>query len=121
MVISNIGTIVLSLQSSSTDIITLDSSTDAATSTQVRILSIANTVSRLLAGPLADFVSPVALSLSSGLRSFPRKHFVSRVAFLSGATMLLGVSFALLETVIRSRESLWILRYFFVKFLRSLS
>ncbi|ETW85749.1 hypothetical protein HETIRDRAFT_379852 [Heterobasidion irregulare TC 32-1] len=109
MVISNIGTIVLSLPLSSTDIITLDPSTDTATSTQVRILSIANTVSRLLAGPLADFVSPVALSLSSGMRSFPRKHFVSRVAFLSGATMLLGVSFALLETVIRSRESLWIL------------
>ncbi|THH20349.1 hypothetical protein EW146_g962 [Bondarzewia mesenterica] len=110
MVISNIGTIVLSLPaSSSADATTFDSSTDVATSTQVRILSIANTVSRLLAGPLADFISPVASYLPSGVRSFPRKHFISRIAFLTSTTVLLGGSFALLQTTIRSQQDIWIL------------
>lgn len=110
MVISNIGTIVLSLPPSSpsiNNVTILDKSTDAATSNQVRFLSVANTVSRLLSGPLADFTSPVVAYPSSGV---PRKHFISRVAFLTGASLLLIISFTLLEAIIRTREGLWVLR-----------
>lgn len=113
MVISNIGTIVLSLPPSSPSIENVtaaDKSTDAATSNQVRFLSVANTVSRLLSGPLADFTSPVLSYLPSGVASVPRKHFISRVAFLTGASLLLIISFTLLETIIRTREGLWVLR-----------
>ncbi|TFY79997.1 hypothetical protein EWM64_g4020 [Hericium alpestre] len=111
MVISNIGTIVLSLppSSASQETTILDTATDVATSTQVRVLSLANTASRLLAGPLADFTSPVAAYLPSGIRSFPRKHFFSRIGFLSGATLLLAISYASLVLGIRSQGMLWIL------------
>ncbi|KAA1474901.1 MFS general substrate transporter [Dentipellis sp. KUC8613] len=110
MVISNIGTIVLSLPSSAQrGISVLTSSADAATSTQVRVLSVANTVSRLIAGPLADFTSPVASYLPSGVRSFPRKHFASRVVFLTGATFFLAIAFLSLELGIRTQEGLWVL------------
>ena len=105
MVISNIGTIVLSLPSSSTP--GYSAGDNAATSTQVRFLSVANTVSRLLSGPLADYTSPVP---EASPAVAPRKHLISRVAFLTGASVLLIVSFGLLETIIRTREGLWVLR-----------
>jgi hypothetical protein len=84
---------------------------DISNSTQVRLLSLANTCSLLLVGPLADFTSPVASYLPSGLRSFPRKHRISRVAFLSAATFLLALTFFWMEIGIRSQETVWILRY----------
>ncbi|KAI0065494.1 MFS general substrate transporter [Artomyces pyxidatus] len=108
MVISNIGTIVLSLPSSAISGATLNPSADAATSKQVRLLSIANTLSRLVSGPLADFVSPIASHLPGGA-PFPRKHFASRVSFLSGATLVLAGAFTALETMIKSQDSLWLL------------
>jgi hypothetical protein len=112
MVISNIGTIILSLpSSSSTSAMAAIPATDISNSTQVRLLSIANTCSRLLVGPLADFMSPVASYLPSGIRCFPRKHHVSRVAFLSAATFILAVTFFWMEVGIRSQEAVWILRY----------
>jgi hypothetical protein len=112
MVISNIGTIILSLpSSSSTSTMNAIPNTDVSNSTQVRLISIANTFSRLLVGPLADFISPVASYLPSGVRCFPRKHHVSRVAFLSVATFLLAVTFFWMEVGIRSQEAVWILRY----------
>jgi len=110
MVISNIGTIVLSIPSPAADVSILDSATDSATSKQVRLLSIANTASRLVAGSLADFVSPAAASLPDGSRVYPRKHFISRVAFLAGSAMLLCITFSSLTLFSRSRESLWLLR-----------
>jgi len=110
MVISNIGTIILSLpSSSSTSTMRAIPNTDVSNSTQVRLISIANTLSRLLVGPLADFISPVASYLPSGARCFPRKHHVSRVAFLSVATFSLAATFFWMEIGIRSQEAVWIL------------
>lgn len=43
------------------------------TATQVRVLSIANTLSRLLIGTLADFVSPVASRNSEPLKKVSYK------------------------------------------------
>ncbi|KAI0050909.1 MFS general substrate transporter [Auriscalpium vulgare] len=110
MVVSNIGTIVLSLPGSSSTAgsATFNPSTDAATSKQVRLLSLASTLSRLLSGPLADFVSPVASHLPGGA-PITRKHFVSRVGFLSGATLLLAGTFTALEIVVKSQDDLWLL------------
>jgi len=102
MVISNIGTIVLSLPPS-----TSMPSAELATSTQVRLISIANTLSRLLVGPLADFVSPVASYLPNGVLAFPRKHFISRVFFLCGAALLLAVTFLRMGVNVRSQGALW--------------
>ena len=112
MVIANIGSIVLSLPSSSTasTISTLGSSVDAITSTQVRLVSISNTLSRLVAGPLADFTSPIASYLPSGARTYPRKHWISRVSFINGSAFTCIAAFASLELFIRTQENLWILR-----------
>jgi hypothetical protein len=107
MVISNIGTIVLSLppSSSSSGINVLGvPSTDSATSTQV-------TISRLLVGPVADYVSPVASYLPNGDRTYPRKHRVSRIAFLVGSTILLACTYFWMEIGIRSQAAVWALRY----------
>lgn len=114
MVISNIGTIVLSLPSSSSpDINTLVRvpSTDVATSTQVRIISLAITISRLLVGSLADFVSPIASYLPNGDQFYPRIHRVSRIVFLFGPAFLLAITYLWMEIGIRSQAALWALRY----------
>lgn len=93
MVLSNMGTIVLSLPSTT--------SQDNA-SNQVRILSLSNTLSRIVVGPFADFVSP-----SGGI---VRKHRVSRIAFLFAASILLCVTSLWTVVGIRTQEQLWILR-----------
>jgi len=107
MVISNIGTIVLSLPRD--EFSATAAGSPSATATQVRLLSVCNTVSRLLVGPLADFVSPVAAYLPCGTVHYPRKHRVSRVAFLSGASALLIVTFAWMEVGVRSQQAVWAL------------
>jgi len=109
MVISNIGTIVMSLPSSPLSGINSLPSTDVATSTQVRIISLSNTISRLLVGPLADFVSPIASYLPNGDRRYPRRHRVTRIAFLLGPTVLLAITYFWMEVGIRSQTALWIL------------
>ncbi|KAL5490294.1 hypothetical protein ACEPAI_5127 [Sanghuangporus weigelae] len=111
MVISNIGSIVVSLPSASpAPSLFLPSSTDAAvTATQVRLLSLSNTFSRLLVGPLADFVSPVASYLPCGTIHFARKHHISRIAFTFAASALLVLTFSYMELGVRSRNDLWIL------------
>ncbi|KAI5122073.1 hypothetical protein M0805_006056 [Coniferiporia weirii] len=109
MVISNIGTIVLSLPSSSAPPSVSPLSASAVTATQVRLLSISNTVSRLLVGPLADFVSPVASFLPCGTIFYSRKHRISRVAFLSAAIALLVLVYGWMELAVRSREEMWVL------------
>lgn len=117
MVISNIGTIVISLPSSSSPSsssipsIMSYSSTASSTATQVRLLSLSNTFSRLLVGPIADFVSPIASYLHDGSIRYDRKHRISRVAFLSGATVLLVLTYSWMEIGIHSREALWALRF----------
>ncbi|KII88648.1 hypothetical protein PLICRDRAFT_124849 [Plicaturopsis crispa FD-325 SS-3] len=108
MVMSNIGTIVLSLPSSeSSTINTVVPSTDVATSTQVRVISLSNTITRLFVGFAADFVSPVASYLPNGSRGFTRKHFISRVAWLSGMSLLLALTFLWTEIGIKTQSSVW--------------
>lgn len=111
MVISNIGSIVVSLPSvSPAPSLLVPSSTDASvTATQVRLLSLSNTISRLLVGPLADFVSPVASYLPCGTIFFARKHHISRIAFIFAASALLVLTYSYMELGVRSRDDLWIL------------
>ena len=104
MVISNLGSIVLSLPSAG-------SSATANAAQQVRLLSFFNTISRLLVGPLADVIAPVASRLESGVWGFAGKRHTSRVAFMLGICALLFVTFAWLNVVVRSQEGIWPLRY----------
>ncbi|KIK49343.1 hypothetical protein CY34DRAFT_797291 [Suillus luteus UH-Slu-Lm8-n1] len=106
MVISNIGTIVLSLASQASSP-TVAPSTDVATATQVRFLSVANTLSRLVVGPLADFVSPSATA--SGSQSIPRKRRVSRMAFLFFSILVLVLTDLWMVLGVRSQVDLWAL------------
>lgn len=92
MVLSNMGTLVLSLPSTGS----VDN-----TSSQVRILSLSNTFSRIVVGPFADFVSP-----SGGL---VRKHRISRIAFLFAASLLLCITASWTVIGIRTQEQLWAL------------
>ncbi|KIP08793.1 hypothetical protein PHLGIDRAFT_126758 [Phlebiopsis gigantea 11061_1 CR5-6] len=93
-------------------------------STQIQLLSVTNTLARLTIGPLADFMAPVPVSFSRGsgtvaagsvpadaaaneapgdptkpkagvYYAFPRAHYISRIAFLLGATLLCLTTFAL--------------------------
>ena len=109
MVISNIGTIVLSFPP---DTVYPNSTlSEHSTSKQVRILSISNTLSRIVVGPLADFVSPVALYSPTGTIVYPRKHRVSRAVFLAVPALLLAFIFTWMEFGVMSREAVWILRF----------
>ncbi|KAH9050733.1 MFS general substrate transporter [Lactarius hengduanensis] len=92
MIISNIGTIVLSLNSGRIVSIGGSSSAGAATATQVRLISISNTLSRVVVGPLADLISPV-----------------TSLALLSFVPLLLVGTFLYLELAIRTPGDLWIL------------
>ncbi|KAI6140801.1 MFS general substrate transporter [Pisolithus tinctorius] len=111
MVISNIGTIVLSLPSRYLPTTALDGipSGDIATSTQVRTISIANTVSRFVVGPLADFVSPVPSHPQPDSRGTYRKHLVSRLVFLAFSSSLLVCTCLWTVVGIRSQAALWTL------------
>ena len=111
MIISNIGTIVLSLNSDLTSSIGVPSSAAAATATQVRLISISNTLSRVVSGPLADLISPVNSRASVESQSSPQRYRISRVALLSFIPLLLAGTFLYLELAIRAPDDLWILRY----------
>ncbi|KAF7978143.1 hypothetical protein HWV62_17468 [Athelia sp. TMB] len=112
MVMSNIGTIVLSLPpypvSSGAGALRIPSA-DISTATQVRLLSLANTVTRLLVGPVADYTSPVASYLTNGEAFYPRRHFVSRVAFLAGAATLYAFTCLWMAAGVYTQGALWAL------------
>lgn len=111
MIIENIGTIVFSLyHESMSGITSLSASVETVTTTQVRLLSISNTLSRLISGSLADFMSPLT-SRIPGDAPPSRKYRISRVALLSGTSLLLAGAFVYLELAIRTPDDLWILRY----------
>lgn len=128
MVMANLASIFLSLPAHP------HTATTASTiATQVQLLSIANTASRLVVGPLADLLSPVAAYILSHashapstaedpspapasaaptyVYSFPRKQHISRIAFLTGAIVLLIATFTFLEVFVRSTGALWVVRY----------
>jgi len=110
MVISNIGTIVAALPAAVSDQATLISSIDN-TPHQVRLISIANTLTRILVGPLADYVSPVASYLPNGTIVHVRKHRISRVSFLLFSALLSVLTFFWSSFGIITQDGIWILRY----------
>ncbi|KAI0673070.1 MFS general substrate transporter [Trametes maxima] len=99
MVVSNLGSIVLSLPSAG-------STATATVATQVRLLSFFNTASRLLVGPLADGLAPVAARLD-GVWAFARRRHTSRVAFVGVPALVLAATFAWLEVGVRTQEAVW--------------
>ncbi|PIL24136.1 hypothetical protein GSI_13888 [Ganoderma sinense ZZ0214-1] len=101
MVVSNLGTIVLSLPPSSPG-----GNTTTNVSSQVRLLSFFNTISRLIVGPVADALAPVASRLD-GVWAFSRKRYTSRVVFMLGTSLLLALTFGWLELGVRTQESVW--------------
>ncbi|KZV75744.1 MFS general substrate transporter [Peniophora sp. CONT] len=102
-IMTNIGSIVLSLPSSP------DRRTDIAISSQVQAISIANTLTRLILGPLADYVSPVHIGLLNGVRQYRRQPFVSRKIFLTGAALASAAAHLSLGAFIRSQKGLLLL------------
>ncbi len=112
MIISNIGTIVLSLYpEAASGIRSLSSSAESVTATQVRLLSISNTLSRLLSGPAADFISPLSSHVAGDRSSRSRSYRISRVVLLSCISLLLAGTFLYLELAIRTPDGLRVLRY----------
>jgi len=105
MIISNIGTIVLSLPSgtSTNSAFVNTSSTVSMTATQVRALSISNTLSRLVVGPLADIVSPV------GNRGTLREHRISRIAFMTFSTATLACTYTWMVIGVEELTGIWAL------------
>ncbi|KAJ3738866.1 MFS general substrate transporter [Lentinula detonsa] len=108
MIMSNVGTIVLSLPSS-TVARALVSEGQQAASLQVKILSISNTTSRILVGPLADFISPVfEYQHLEGYMTI-RKHRISRMVFLSGAASLLAATCTWMVFGVQTQHDVWLL------------
>ncbi|KIK97495.1 hypothetical protein PAXRUDRAFT_824888 [Paxillus rubicundulus Ve08.2h10] len=107
MIISNIGTIVLSLPRQTSAIsLTEPPSTSHTTATQVRAFSITNTLSRLLVGPLADIISPMPSGAQDGTHRSVRKHFISRTAFLTLSAAVLACSCAWMVVGVREQRSI---------------
>jgi hypothetical protein len=110
MIISNIGTIVLSLSpKSASGTRVLSFSTEIATATQVRLISISNTLSRLLCGPVVDFISPVTSNIPGNSPSSPSRYHISRVAFLSWVPLLLAGTFFYQDLAVQTPDDLWTL------------
>ena len=103
MVISNIGTIVMSLPPSLNGWLSGPLLDGSPTAHQVKILSISNTVSRIVIGPLVDFVSPENITG----QVFSRK---TRIIFLSGSASLLSVTSLWMAVGVKTREQVWVLR-----------
>lgn len=110
MIISNVGTIVLSLSNRSTISNFIDAPAVVVTASQVRILSISNTVSRLVSGTLADIVSPAPSDTVEGNRGFLKKHRMSRVAFLAIPTAILIFTYTWMIVGVREQADIWALR-----------
>ncbi|KAJ3502323.1 hypothetical protein NLJ89_g8942 [Agrocybe chaxingu] len=109
MIISNIGTIVVSLPPPPRESTSGTVLPNSATASQVNLISIANTISRISVGPLADFISPVAAYLPTGAQVFPRKHIISRFAFLAASATLLVFTFTWMVYGVRSQGDVWVL------------
>jgi len=103
MVISNIGTIIMALPQSSTGRLSGQLIEGSPVADQVKILSISNTVSRIVFGPLADFVSPV--------EDLSRKPRINRFVFLSGSASLLSIIFLWMAVGVETRQQVWVLSF----------
>ncbi|KZS99053.1 MFS general substrate transporter [Sistotremastrum niveocremeum HHB9708] len=101
MVLSNIGTVVLSLPPSVASIpFSQPSSPVAATAIQVRLLSLSNTISRVVVGSLADWISPVGAAVR------PRRHHVSRLTFLCFFSLLLAFTYLYTASLVKQQSDL---------------
>ncbi|EKM82774.1 hypothetical protein AGABI1DRAFT_111355 [Agaricus bisporus var. burnettii JB137-S8] len=110
MAISNIGTIVAALPSSTSAEMTSDPpSVMDSTPQQVRLISMANTFTRILVGPLADYVSPVASYLPNGTIVHARKYRISRVFFLFVSAIILSLTFLWTSIGITTQSGIWLL------------
>ena len=102
MVISNIGTIVMSLPQLSTGRLSGLLNDGSPAADQVKILSMSNTVSRIVFGLLADFIRPVEF--------LSRKARINRFIFLSGSASLLSLIFLWMAVGVETRQQVWVLR-----------
>ncbi|CAK5277746.1 unnamed protein product, partial [Mycena citricolor] len=91
MVMSNVGTIALSLPATS----------GSSPATQVQTLATANTLTRIIYGSLVDLLSPAAGS--------SRKQYLSRACFLIAPSVIFCVTLLFTAIGIRSRDDLWVL------------
>lgn len=103
MVISNVGTIVASFARPASR------ASGVTAGSQVRLLSLANTISRLTTGPIADFTSPIPIRHPSGERHFHPKRAVTRVAFVFLSSVLLLIAFMWMAVGIVSANGVWFL------------
>ncbi|KAH7107571.1 MFS general substrate transporter [Auriculariales sp. MPI-PUGE-AT-0066] len=104
MVIANIGTIVLALPASSSA-----ADVTIVTATQVRLISITNTASRLAFGFLADVTSPLANWLPDGTLVFNRKSTFSRVAYFALSGFILAGAITWMMFGASTQRGVWVL------------
>lgn len=109
MIISNIGGISMSLPHSLPHLMTGPTTRKSSIAFQVNLISIANTGARILVGILADFISPAATYLPTGVLAFPKKPAISRFVFLFGSAIVLLVTFIWMEVGVQSQGNLWAL------------
>lgn len=111
---SNIGTIVLGVpvgpnsRSSPTypGAYTVDTSSTA--STQVRLTSLSNTLSRLVTGPLADYLAPVGLLNSvTGVLHFPSHRRFSRLLFPLLSALVMSLSYLWMTVGVRTQQDIY--------------
>ena len=107
---SNIGTIVLGVPVSS-NLRSSPSTYDPSSSTapaQVRLLSLSNTLSRLITGPLADYLAPVGLlNATTGLLHFPTHRRFSRLLFPLLAALVLSLSYLWMAVGVRTQQDIY--------------
>ncbi|CAG7845890.1 SubName: Full=Related to carboxyl methyl transferase {ECO:0000313/EMBL:CCA77941.1} [Serendipita indica DSM 11827] len=110
MVLSNIGTIVLGVPMHRGDVTTgVDTPSGSEGGVvQVRLLSLSNTCARLLVGPLADYLAPAPLAHPTGEVYFPRKRYVSRLAFLSTACALMAIAYLWMAAGVVSQTDIYL-------------
>lgn len=106
MIISNMGSIVSSLPAQAAFLTSMDS----CVALQVKLISVANTLARIVVGPLADYVSPTNVHHPDHIPAIPRKFIISRFAFLSAAAIILILTLLWLQFEIQTQTQLWTLR-----------
>jgi len=110
---SNIGTIVLGVpvsnaRSSPTDPGTYTYGTSSTAPTQVRLISLSNTLSRLITGPLADYLAPVGLLNSvTGVLHFPSHRRFSRLVFPLLSVLVMSLSYLWMTMGVRTQQDIY--------------
>jgi hypothetical protein len=121
MIISNIGGISMSLPHSLPHSTARPTIRGSSIAFQVKLISIANTGARILVGILADFISPAATYLPTGVLAFPKEPVISRFVFLFGSAILLLVTFIWMDIGVQIQGNLWALRcQFFLTYIQDL-